>query len=402
MMKAQMERSLRCDNGHAASSSCNNKIQDMDKGRFMEYESEKPQKRMIDCSAEDHGQDFTYLSFDNYNNDNPLIENFDHDDLWEEKDSAHYFSLQELNAQTLPVDYFYNRSQTQKITDDELLTWMCSILKHAPNARPMLKEASEKDWFIALDDLEGSDYRMNVEERTLILDNSGLSADALARSDYFLNRLLVIMTKTLRDVWQEKRFGGFDEDYTPKNVILMERVRAADLDILSILVAWELQAEGYEECWYHLTGSQSADMAMVFSSYLERKPAQSLDMRQALLAAFKQWFNEPSRIDSCDHDTLEYLDEVLENSEFVNPFGYKQPGKMNIEMLSCLPGKSAYLQGLGGEIIRNSHFTAITNDINKAHLNHITHDIESVTIEHVSFRDSVLAQKIFPENFAEQ
>lgn len=335
----------------------------------MEYGSGIPHKRVIDYLEKE--QTLSYVSFDICDNDNISQNNQDSQDA----------------------------DENENKNENTILAWVTEHLKQSQSAKILLKEALDKGWKITLDDLEGGDYCMNVEERTLTLDNNGLSANALMHSEYFLNTILTTAIKALRDIWQEKRFGGFDENYTPKDVILMERVRAADLDVISILVAWELQEEGNEECWQHINGTQNNDLVQAFSSYLEHKPCAALALRQALLATFKQWFCENARVDRCDHDTLEYLDEVLEMSEYVNPFGTKHPGRMNIEMLSILPGGSAYLQGQGGEVLGEDLFSTLNNDINYAHLNHITHDTQSITIKDVSFRDTDLARKIFPESF---
>lgn len=381
--------------GHAANSSRKKNIEYLGEGGIMEFEQNYPEKRIINCLAEgkEQEQSLTYLAFDNYHNDNAGFE---------ENDFDRVFSLRDVCAYSLNVDCFDNALDTQQFSNEHVLIWACSVIKHSASARTMLKEACDKGWSIALDDRDGGDYCMNVEARLLILDNGGLSGNALTRSEYFLNRLLITFSKALRDVWQEKRFGGFDEDYGPKDVVLMERVRFADLDTLSVMIAWELREAGYEECWRHISGSETCDLAMAFANYLERRPAAALDLRQALLAAFKQWFCEESRIDACDHDTLEYLDEVLEASQLVNPFGQKTPGRINIEMLSTLPSGAAYLQGQGGEILDSRKFCEMTNDLNSAHLTHIMNDIESITIENISFRDPDLARKIFPEMFVKE
>ena len=390
-MKVPVEMLSRLAAGHAANSSRKNTIEYLGEGGIMEYDEGRPQKRIIDCLAEEREQSLTFFSFDDYDNDNV-------GQIEEEADGI--FLLCDLCAYKLGVDCFDNADEMQQYADEDILIWATSTLKYSPTARQILKEASDKNWCIMLEDREGGDYCMNVEQRLLILDNSGMSSSALARSEYFLNRLLINMSKALRDAWQEKRFGGFDEDYGPQDVILMERVRAADLDVVSVLIAWELRAAGYEGCWRHLSGSETGDLAMAFSGYLERQPSAALDLRQALLAAFKQWFNEIHRVDACDHDTLEYLDEVLAASELVNPFGTKTPGRMNIEMLSTLPSGAAYLQGQGADILGSTDFTGMSNDINSAHLAHIVKDLETITIDNISFQDADLARKLFPENFA--
>ena len=276
-----------------------------------------------------------------------------------------------------------------------VLSWCASILDSSPSARLMLKEACDKGWKIRIENLNGGDYCIDVEQKLLILDNNSLDSTALERSNYFKNTMILTMVKALRDIWQEKRHGGFDELYSPEHILLMERIRAADLDVVSVLVAWELRSEEYSEIWRHIIGSEVGDMAMAFSGYLERDPSAQFN-GQGLKHSFKQWFRCSKRIDSCDHDILEYLDDVLMISDVANPFGRKKPAKMNVEILSCLPDKTAYLQGLGAEILSDPLYSSLDNEINQTHFFHIMYDLEAVIVENVPFRDKELAKKIFP------
>ncbi len=336
-------------------------------GGVMEFKSKESYKKVIN-----------YV--DNLNND------CDSDKSW-------YFA--EIYYDKMPVDFF-DFVQNYEIFDyQDLLRWCVSIIEQSPSALLMLKEAIEKDWKIAIDDLNGGDYCLDIDNKILILDNNALTPAALVRSSYFRNITLVTMVKALRDIWQEKRHGGFDEQYSPDKVLLMERLRAADLEVMAILVMWELRSEGYSDIWRHIIGSEIGDMAMVFSGYLERDPRSQFNAK-GLLAAFKQWFKDAARVNSCDHDTLEYLDEVLAISDVINPFGHKTPSKINIEMISCLPDKTAYLQGQGAEILGNPTYSSVDDDINQTHLFHIMHDLESVVVGNVAFRDANLARKIFP------
>ena len=278
----------------------------------------------------------------------------------------------------------------------DVLRWCTSILGYSPSARLMLKEVCEKDWKVTLEDLRGGDYCVDVEQKLVILDNNALEPEALAGSTYFKHVTLVTMIKALRDIWQEKRHGGFDEIYGPEHILLLERVRAADLDALAILVAWELREEEYPDIWKHVIGSDLGDMAMSFCGYIERDPTAQHN-GQALVATFKQWFRDVKRIDGCDHDTLEYMDDVLVAADTLNPFGKKRPTKLNVEILSCLPDKTAYLQGLGGELLNDPVYSAVDNPINQTHLFHIMYDLEAYVIEDVPFRDAELARKIFPD-----
>ncbi len=292
---------------------------------------------------------------------------------------------------------YQDECELQSSDYNSILSWCFGILNLSPSARIMLKEVSDKGWNITFDNLDSGDYLIDVEKKLLIFDNNSLDFATLERSRYFKNDILVNMIKALRDIWQENRHGGFDEIYSPEHILLMERIRAADLDVVSILIAWELRSEDHSEIWRHIMASENGDMAIAFSGYLERNPS-SLFNGQALRHCFKQWFRCSKRLDACDHDILEYLDDILLSSDITNPFGNKKPSKINIEIMSCLPDKTAYLQGYGTEILNNPIYSSVDNEINQTHLFHIMYDLEAVIVENVPFRDAELARKIFPEN----
>ncbi len=278
---------------------------------------------------------------------------------------------------------------------EDVLLRCFEVLSLSPTANLMVKEASMEGWQIALADLSGGDYWIDVEEKLVLLDNNALMPFAFSGSLYFQNVLTVNLIKALRDLWQEKRHGGFDDKYRAEHVITMERVRAADCDVVSILVGWELRCEDYPDIWRHLIGSENGDLAMVFSGAMERNPSSQFD-GHALACVFAQWFRCENRVNICDHNTLEYLDDILSDCKEQNPFGNAKPAKLNVEMLSCLPDKTAYLQGHGGEILSNPLYCGMDDQVNQTHLFHILHDVEAVIVENVPFRDEELARKIFP------
>lgn len=280
----------------------------------------------------------------------------------------------------------------------DILAWAVDLLSISPTARLMLKEAQSHDWRIGLEDLSGPDFHLDVPEKLVVLANQGLSDVALGKSSYFSNMMLIALIRALRDIWQEKRYGGFDEDFAPDAVLTLERVRAADLDVLAVMVAWELRSEGHGDLWRHMIGSDDGDLAMRFSGCLEREPASHFT-HKAMRETFKQWFRSPARIDACDHETLDYLDSVIEGSLCANPFGQERLTAIVIERLSCLPDKTAYLQGQGGEILSDPLYAGMNDEINQAHLMHILHDMNVVMVQNVPFRDEALAMKIFPGGF---
>ena len=278
----------------------------------------------------------------------------------------------------------------------EILSWLADQLSASPAGRRMLNEAKSEGWSLAIEPLDGQDFHIDVPERLVILDDQGLTIEALGKSEYFKNALMVSFIRALRDVWQEKRHGAFEAEHGPEQVLMLERVRAADLDVLAVLVGWELRGEGKGSLWRHLIGAQEGDIAMRFSGYLERDPSAMFNGK-ALAAAFTQWFRDETRVNSCDHETLNYLDTVIEYSEEEYILATKNAlGTIGVEMLSCLPDKTAYLQGMGREILSNPLYAGLCDEINQAHFSQIMYDLKVVRVQDVPFRDAYLADLIFP------
>ncbi len=270
------------------------------------------------------------------------------------------------------------------------------VISASPAGRLMIREAVMQNWSIGFCALQGEDFYIDVQQKQIILDHNELTPDALDRSAYFANMIILNIIRALRCVWQETRHGAFDSEFGPEAVLMLERVRAADCDVLAVMVAWELRSEGHSDIWRHLIGSEQGDMAMAFSKHLEKDPS-ALFSGKALAAAFHEWYLCAERVNGCDHDTLEYLDDVLQGAEEQNPFGRKTLTNINVEILSCLPDKTAYLQGLGDNILRDPHYAGLSDPINQTHLYHLIRDLEVVMVEGVPFRDAALAAKMFPE-----
>lgn len=276
-----------------------------------------------------------------------------------------------------------------------ILSWAAGELSASPSARVMLHEAEKAGWSIALEPLDGQDFHLDVPEKLIVLDDQDLVISSLGRSEYFKNALLVTFVRALRDVWQEKRHGAFDEEYGVEEVLMLERTRAADLDVMAVLVGWELRSEGQGSLWRHLIGSEDGDIAMRFSGYMEREPASQFNGK-ALAAAFTQWFRHEPRVDSADHEALNYIDSVVQSYEEDQSFGMKKLTPVGLEILSCLPDKTAYLRGTGNEILTNPLYSGLNDAINQAHFAQIVYDMNVVRVHSIPFRSEKLANMIFP------
>lgn len=281
-------------------------------------------------------------------------------------------------------------------SDEDLLRWAAAMISHSPTASSLWHHAAKHDWALRLTCLHDTGYALDDVEGVITLDHFGLTPNALGRSAYFRNAFLSILVRALRDVWHEEKFGHFEEEFAPEHVLMLERVRAADCDSVTIYSAWELRGAGFGDVWRHLLGSEEGDMAMMFSRFLERDPKSLFD-GSALAYTFRQWYADVSRVDGCDHETLENLDMLMEESDVRNPFGVLAADISLIEEMSRLPSGKTYLTGQGGNILHEPYFAGLGDPINQSHFFHLVYDMEVKMVNNVPFRDMTLARKIFPE-----
>lgn len=289
----------------------------------------------------------------------------------------------------LPADF---------VDELDIMVWACAVLGHSPAAARMLDLAAEKGWQVGLSNLSNSGFYMDVPAKMLRLDHFALAAPALGRSAYFRNALLTTFVRALRDIMHEENYGAFEAAFGPEDVLMLERVRAADCDTVTILACWELRGAGFTDVWRHLLGVQEGDMAMIFTRALERDPTALFD-GAALAYAFRQWYADEARVDGCDHQTLEGLDDLLLADETVThaPFGETRLTAAMLEEIGTLPDGTAYLLGLGETILKDPFFAGLGDPINQTHFFQLMYDLEVTMVGGVPFRDANLARLIFPE-----
>ena len=278
----------------------------------------------------------------------------------------------------------------------DVLAWCVMLLSESPQANALIKDAAKKGWTVGLCDLNSDGFYLDVVKKQIWLDYFMLTPSALGRSLYFRSALVTTFIRALRDVWHEHRVGAFEERYSPEDVLMLERVRSADCDTATVFVAWELRGAGFGETWRHLLGSEEGDMAIIFTRFLERDPG-ALFSGTALAYAFRQWYANESRVDGCDHDTLESLDDILLAAGCQNPFGKSSLTAKDVETLSTLPDGTVYLSGMGDTVLCDPFFSGMHDEINQTHLFHLMYDLEVTMVANVPFRDRGLARKIFPE-----
>ena len=316
---------------------------------------------------------------------------FYHYDLTDDEDDLdipHGAFLIEAWANEKVQDYSYEYTIFEEIF---------SLLWESPTARSLINFAAAKKWMVTVQPLEDAAYDLDDENGLLILNNYNLKLPTFEKPGYFRHALILSLIKGLRDIWHIECRQPYETGLSIESVLLLERVRAADCDVISLLTAWELRGDGTPEIWRHLLGAPEGDMAMRFTRALERQPGKHFD-GSALIEAFHGWFENETRVAACDHQTLDVIDAHLEDAREANLYGTKLPDQTFIESLSRLPNKQYYLEGYGFGIMKDPHFCGLNDDVNQAYFLQIKREMETTTIGAVAFRDAELAARIFPED----
>ena len=296
--------------------------------------------------------------------------------------------IQVASSQSLAI---YNRHDIS--TFAELIHHYFGLIEQSDSASRTLDQISERGWTFQFDDLGNGGYYIDGETKTVWLDHAGLEAQALARSDYFYASSMMNILRSLRDAWQEGRWDNAIRTYHPESLLMLEKMRAADSDVIAVLFAKELQMSGCDVFMRHLLASDDAFLGRYFlnDDHLVKVQAAS---------SFRSWFLETSRVDTTDHETLCYLDGVLENAGHGNPFGRNRLTPIEVVRMGCLPDGTSYLAGYGEAVLRDPIFAGLSDEINQAHYFHLIRDMEAYFVNGVPFRSPRLASKIFPEEHA--
>lgn len=276
----------------------------------------------------------------------------------------------------------------------DVLRWALALLSDSPIALGLIKFAQEYDWEISIQNLNNDGYHLDLEQNVLEIDNYGLDISALGKSGHYRKSFLISLMKGLRDVWHHARHEDLYETYRPESILLLERVRAADVDAISILIGWELRSQGHNGLWRHILGGSEGDMAQVLINIMDRYPT-AIYTGMALAHVFRQWYTDTDRIDGCDHMTLEDIDIMMNETDGV--IGDHQATAAIFENIAQLPDGSFYLDKLGETVARDPFFCGINDPINQAHLFQIVYDSKVTFVQGIPFRDRKLARKFFSD-----
>lgn len=280
---------------------------------------------------------------------------------------------------------------------NDVAYWAAALINQSPTGALLLKNAVFYDWAVAFEDIEETGWALNTDQYIASLNKAQIHLESLSRSPFFMNTIVCDLIRALRDIWLEEKNEIDYADHHPETLLKIERLRAADIESLTLQVAWELRSAGYTTLWRHILGSNTGDMAMLFSRYLEKDPASLFD-GSALLIAFKQWYMDEDRVNTVDRVALEMCDDILlASNEQKNVFALQPVDQELLADYFSLPEGRVYIAAALQEIMKSPHYASMHDSINETHLYHILRDMEVCYVGDVPFRDQSLADKIFPD-----
>ena len=305
----------------------------------------------------------------------------------------------DLSTSFLPENMGYDGLCREDIdTFPELMAHYLDVLEHSETAEHTLCQILDTGWRFQFDSIGNGGYFIDAAARCVRLDKCDLEAHILAGSDYFYAAVMTNLMRAIRDAWQEERWAGAHQKYHPESLLMLEKMRIADCDVMAALFSKELQNKGYDDFARHLLASEDAGLARCFAQ-------QGCTGRSCAARAFTQWCMDKKRVDAADHETLCYLDSLLDmhnpqDDMYSNgPFGDGRLSALEIVKIGCLPDGSSYLNGYGSVMLKDPAFAGLSDPINQAHYYHIVRDMRAVFVHGVPFRSPELASKIFPEDF---
>jgi len=270
--------------------------------------------------------------------------------------------------------------------------------RNSPSAAALLNAVFKDGWTLSLSRLPRAGYALNFDDKTILIDDGGLSSSALARSASTRHDMMLTLLRALCHAGQVMRgYGEIHAALQPDSALMLDRAASADSTAFTALVAWELRGALEAGPWRTLLGSSDGDIALAFAAALESAP-KSLYDGAAAGAAFLQWYAGDARIAASDHAALDRLDYRL-SSPAQNQTAAMQRRALrarDVECLFRLPFGRAYLKTHAAMVAGDPYFLRLDDPVNAAHLIQVVEDSNSVIAGGVPFRSAALARKIFP------
>jgi hypothetical protein len=175
--------------------------------------------------------------------------------------------------------------------------------------------------------------------------------------------ILLLLTRELRRHWQHRQGGMINPlTFQPDEAILVNRAQIADLAVMMVRVAWELQLSGEKSVWERIENSTYADLGRTFAreAYVDFR---TLNNGNACSAVFETWFLS----DRCRQADKEIIQKMLADYEGLvfNTEGMSKSVTMElITALGSVPFGKNYLAPYASMILSDPIFTDVRDRSN--------------------------------------
>jgi len=253
-------------------------------------------------------------------------------------------------------------------------------------------------WDITYADLDDNiPYNIDIENRVISVQSYGLSFHALMASPYFKPQAQLALVEGLRMARHMEWLDGDIQNYSPEDILLIGRACVADVTAHKINYAWMEKIENDNpNPWKHILCSDAVDVAQAYELMTERLQSQGFDddaiIEKSMATAFNQWFTSQDRIRLCDHDTLNMMDDMIDdNTQFLST-------PLHDNILSCITHQTGTTEPYVDhtfitDVMHNPYYRIMTDAVNQTHLNHIKRDINTFYAAGLTFQDATLAQR---------
>lgn len=279
---------------------------------------------------------------------------------------------------------------TPFLSDEDALIWGLSILCQSSLGRVIAFDARFEDWSLEVDDIEDGCPIIDPQLRILIIPRGTPSITALSRSYHDRLGFLTNLARGIRMIWQDMNGVRVRNDLTADDQIFFERLRRADMDVITLRMMWELRDIGFGALWRNLIAGDLGDVAMAASHFWADEP-----FPNGLAQAYLTWMGCDHLLADCDRRTLDDMDARLQRS--VNDVcGLSMLSGDDLLLISRLPEGESYLAALARTVCYSTEFRHIPDPVNEAHLRQILEECSEIMSPSLVFRDSELERKIFP------
>jgi len=282
-------------------------------------------------------------------------------------------------------------SSTPFYSDEDALIWGLSILTQSSMGRSIAFDARFEDWSLEVDDIEDGHPIIDSQLRILILPRGTPSVSALSKSYHERLQFLTSLGRGLRMIWQDMNAIRTRIDLTADDQLFFERLRRADMDIITLRMMWDLRGSGYGSLWRHVIAGSVGEVAMSANDFWE-----SEKFPAGLAQTFLSWMGCDHLLAECDNRTLDDMDSRLQRS-INDTCGISILTATDILNLSRLPEGGSYLAPLARTLCYSTEFRHIPDPVNEAHLKQILEECSEIISPSLVFRDSELERKIFPD-----